>query len=68
MTTMTSPTAGCKWCGLSLTEKQTAKHEAHCPDRPDGVKCRFCGKTYDDYRSLNGHMNAHPERLNTQSA
>lgn len=29
------------------------------------VKCEFCGKEFDDFRGLNGHMNAHrePSRL-----
>ena len=32
------------------------------------VSCKICGKTFDSFRGLNGHMNAHPLRWTGLSA
>ena len=43
--------------GVNWAKKKSAAMNAETFESP--VSCKICGKTFDSFRGLNGHMNAH---------
>jgi len=54
-----SPVFLCGSCGYAGNKKEMGHFGAESETFESPVSCNICGKTFDSFRGLNGHMNAH---------